>query len=423
MSIWVSLINDIFVSIFGIILSLSFCNALQPVKKHRIFWLAMIMFPLLQGIIYYFGDAQFLRKIYPLIIHVPLIVILYFLTRKPIWSVVSVLTAYLCCQLRHWTGLMAASLLSGGSIMENLIELVVTVPLLVLLLHFISPSVQELSDYPLKEQLHFCVIPAAYYIFDYMTQVYTDLLTSGSQVVVEFMPFVCCTAYLIFLLNHSAQERTQIRLQQIQNNLNLQLTQAVREINSLRKSQELASQYRHDLRHHLQYLSSCIASNQTEQAQSYISSICKEVEAQKVQFYCENEAANLILSAFAGRAAQAGIAINIHTSLSSHIHIPDNDLCVILSNALENALHACQSVTDRETSCSIDVQFYEKSGKLFLQVINPYKDDILFKNGIPVSKHPGHGIGVQSICAIVERYGGMYSFLTQNYKFILRLSL
>lgn len=423
MSIWVSLINDIFVSIFGIILSLSFCNALQPVKKHRIFWLAMIMLPLLQGIIYYFGDAQFLRKIYPLIIHVPLIVILYFLTRKPIWSVVSVLTAYLCCQLRHWTGLMAASLLSGGNIMENLIELVVTVPLLVLLLHFISPSVQELSDYPPKEQLHFCVIPAVYYIFDYMTQVYTDLLTSGSQVVVEFMPFVCCTAYLIFLLNHSAQEQTQIRLQQIQNNLNLQLTQAVREINSLRKSQELASQYRHDLRHHLQYLSSCIASNQTEQAQSYISSICKEVEAQKVQFYCENEAANLILSAFAGRAAQAGIAINIHTSLSSHIHIPDNDLCVILSNALENALHACQSVTDQETSCSIDVQFYEKSGKLFLQVINPYKDDILFKNGIPVSKRPGHGIGVQSICAIVERYGGMYSFLTQNYKFILRLSL
>lgn len=423
MSIWVSLINDIFVSIFGIILSLSFCNALQPVKKHRIFWLAMIMLPLLQGIIYYFGDAQFLRKIYPLIIHVPLIVILYFLTRKPIWSVVSVLTAYLCCQLRHWTGLMAASLLSGGNIMENLIELVVTVPLLVLLLHFISPSVQELSDYPPKEQLHFCVIPAVYYIFDYMTQVYTDLLTSGSQVVAEFMPFVCCTAYLIFLLNHSAQERTQIRLQQIQNNLNLQLTQAVREINSLRKSQELASQYRHDLRHHLQYLSSCIASNQTEQAQSYISSICKEVEAQKVQFYCENEAANLILSAFAGRAAQAGIAMNIHTSLSSHIHIPDNDLCVILSNALENALHACQSVTDRETSCSIDVQFYEKSGKLFLQVINPYKEDILFKNGIPVSKRPGHGIGVQSICAIVERYGGMYSFLTQNYKFILRLSL
>lgn len=423
MSIWVSLINDIFVSIFGIILSLSFCNALQPVKKHRLFWLAMAMLPLLQGIIYYFGDAQFLREIYPLIIHVPLIIILYFLTRKPIWSVISVLTAYLCCQLRHWTALLVASLLSSGQIMENLTALIITVPLLFILLHYISPSVQELSDYSPKEQLHFGIIPIVYYIFDYMTLVYTNLLTSGSPVVVEFMPFVCCATYLIFLLNHSAQERTRIRLQQIQNSLDLQLTQAVREINSLRKSQELASQYRHDLRHHLQYLSTCIENDQTEQAQSYISGICKEIEAQKVQFYCENEAANLIFSAFAGRAAQEDVVINIHTSLPSRIHIPDNDLCVILSNALENALHACQSITDRETSCSIDIQFYEKSGKLFLQIVNPCSEDIHFKNGIPVSNRPGHGIGVQSICAIVERYGGIYSFLTQNGKFILRLSL
>ena len=48
---------------------------------------------------------------------------------------------------------------------------------------------------------------------------------------------------------------------------------------------------------------------------------------------------------------------------------------------------------------------------------------ILFENGIPVSNEPGHGIGVQSICAIVERYGGMCTFLVQNHHFILRLSL
>lgn len=42
---------------------------------------------------------------------------------------------------------------------------------------------------------------------------------------------------------------------------------------------------------------------------------------------------------------------------------------------------------------------------------------------IMVSDEPGHGIGVQSICAIVQRHGGVCSFQVQNGQFILRLSL
>ena len=109
------------------------------------------------------------------------------------------------------------------------------------------------------------------------------------------------------MLYHSAREQTQIRLREAQKSLDIQLTQAVREINALRESQILASRYRHDMRHHLQYLSACIENGQEEQAQAYIAGICEEIEAQKVQRYCENEAANLILSAFVGRAEKEGI--------------------------------------------------------------------------------------------------------------------
>ena len=46
------------------------------------------------------------------------------------------------------------------------------------------------------------------------------------------------------------------------------------------------------MRHHLQYVSTCIENGEVEQAQAYITGICKEIEAQKVQIYCENEAVN-----------------------------------------------------------------------------------------------------------------------------------
>ncbi|MGN0168338.1 MAG: sensor histidine kinase [Acetatifactor sp.] len=423
MSFLISLLNDISVSLFGSILSASFCNAADTRKNRRIFLCSMALIPLLQSWVYFLWDPEFLRKIYPLVVHLPLLLVLYFLTGKLLWPFFSILSAYLCCELRRWIALLAVAMLSGGEVMQDMFELVITLPLLLILLRFATPVVRQLSGYPAKTQCQFGVIPALYYAFDYFTRVYTNLLFSGNPVVVEFMPFVCCVAYLVFLLYNSAKERTHSQLQQIQKGLDLQLNQAVREINALRESQALTRRYRHDMRHHLQYLSACIENGQKEQAQTYISGICEEIEAQKVQCYCENETANLILSSFAGRAEKDGIGMNVQGALPAFTMVSDNDLCVLLSNALENALHACQSLVVEGKACTIDVQLYERNSKLFLQVTNPCDKPVRFEKGIPVSDRKGHGIGAQSICAIVQRYGGIYTFLVENGKFILRLSL
>ena len=423
MSVWISLLNDVAVSLFGSILSASFCGALDTRRNRRIFWCCMTVIPLLQGWIYSIWDAEFLRQIYPLVIHLPLILVLYVLTKRLLWPTISVLTAYLCCQLRRWLALLTVALASGGPMMQDVVELTVTLPLLLLLLRFVAPAVRQLAHHPAKLQCQFGVIPALYYAFDYVTVVYTDLLTSGAPVAVEFMPFVCCGAYLVFLLYHSAEEQKRSQLQQTQNSLDIQLKQSIREISALRESQALARQYRHDLRHHLQYVSACIENGQQEQAQEYISGICREIEAQKVKRYCENEAANLILSAFAGRAKKDGIDMKVQGTLPSFIMVSDRDLCVLLSNALENALHACQPFAAAGTACAIDVQFYERESKFFLQVTNPCGENVRFENGIPISDRPDHGIGVQSICAIVRKYGGVCTFLVKDSRFILRLSI
>jgi len=423
MSPWLSLLNGGAVSIFGAVLAASYCGAVDTRKRRWIFTGSVALILLIQGVAFALWDEEFLRRIYPLTSHLPLLLLLMFLTKRVTWPLISILTAYLCCQVRRWVTLLLVFLFSGGTVLQEAVELILTLPLLLLLLRFVSPAVRQLAAYPPKLQWQFGAIPAVYYVFDYMTRVYTDLLVKGSPVVVEFMPFVCCAAYLVFLLYHSVEERIQSQLSQSQSNLRIQLNQSVREIHALRESQALARQYRHDMRHHLQYLAARLENGQTEQAQSYISDICREIEAQKVQRYCENEAANLILSAFAGRAKRDGVAMDVRGTLPEFLVIPDMDLCVLLSNALENALHACTPLAAAGKACTIDVQFYEQNGKLFLQVINPSEKPVRFRDGIPLSDEPGHGIGVQSICTIVERYGGVHSFQVRDGQFILRLSL
>lgn len=418
----VSLLNDLAVGVFGSVLSAWFCNALTTPRNRRVFWGFMAVLPLLQGWVYFCWGAAAMQRAYPLVVHLPLTVVLALLTHTLLWPAVSVLTAYLCCELRRWMALLIVALLAGGEPLQDALELAFTVPLLLLLLRFAAPAVRELAGCPARTQLQFGVIPALYYGFDYLTRVYTELLQNGDPAAVEFMPFVCCTAYLAFLLYHSAREQEQNRLQQAQKSLDIQLGQSVREIAALRESQTLTRQYRHDVHHLLQYLSACIENGQTEQAQAYISGICAQIEAQKVTRYCENEAANLILSSFAARAKKEGAVMQVAGALPAAIPLPDSDLCVLLSNALENALHACRPFAAAGEPCVVDVQFYERAGKLFLQVTNPC-GPVRFENGLPVSDRPGHGVGVQSICAIVQRYGGVYAFLVRDGRFILRLSL
>lgn len=419
------LLNDAAVSIFGGVLSASFCDCLRSRRNRLIFWCGLALMLIPQGLVYLIWSSELRLKLYPLIVHLPLTLLLYAFTGKLLWSTISVLSAYLFCQIRRWLALLTTAILLGGEIVQSLTELIVTLPLMLFLLRFASPAIRQLINCPIKTQCQFGLIPALYYGFDYLTRVYTDLLLSNSPVVLEFMPFTCCVAYLVFLLYNFTEEHKRQQLQQIQSNLDLQLSQAVREITQLRYSQAQTIRYRHDLRHHLQYLSACLENNQEERARSYISEICEEIEAQQVRRFCENEEANLILSSFAGRAEKEGIKIDVQGALPANITVTDRDLCVLLSNSLENALHACRLPAQAGEKCTVSVQFrfVAKTGKFFMQVTNPCQTKVLFQRGIPVSRQPGHGTGVQSICAIVDRYGGGYQFSIENGLFILRLFL
>lgn len=419
----IALANNIAVGLYGMILSAAFCDMTWTARRRWVFTGCMAVILALQGVVTWRFAAETTRCLYPLITHLPLAVTLGVMNRRALWPTIAVLTAYLCCQLRRWLALLLTALMSGGAEVQTAAELALTLPLLLGLLYFVAPAVRTIAGYKPAMQVRFGLIPAVGYLFDYLTRIYTDLLAQGTPAAVEFMPFVCCVAYLAFVLRSSAENETRLRLEQTQENLHLQVTQATREIASLRESERRASTYRHDLRHHMQYLAGCIENGRTEQAQAYIREVCAEIESQKVRVFCENETVNLILSAFAGRAEESGVPLRVRAEVPHFIPVAETDLCVLLSNALENALHACQRLRQAGQPCDIELVVYEKSGKFFLQVTNTCPPGVTFEKGLPVTREPGHGIGVRSICSIAERYNGMYSFSEKDGRFVLRVSL
>ena len=419
----IELLNGIAVGIYGMVLSVAFCNIIWTKGKYWILTGSMAGLLVLQGAMVIGVGADMVWKLYPVITHIPMVLIVYHFCKKRLWSVIAVLTAYLCCQLRRWISLLVLNVDASEFLTLDLVEIIITIPLLMLLIHFVAPSIRNISQHPVMVQVQFGLVSVLSYGFDYVTRVYTNMLSDGNPVIAEFMFFMCSVVYLMSMLHTSQQGRIRTELEQMQDYLNQQISQAVREIELMREAEQKGKIYRHDLRHHMQYLSECIENNRLEQAQNYIHGICKEIEASKVVSFCKNEAVNLTLSSFVRQAMEQGISIEIKAEIPRKITVFEGDLCVLFSNALENALHACQKRRAKGMSAAIEVVAFEKNEKLLLQIINTCEDDIVFKKGVPVSNEPGHGIGVQSICAIVERYQGVYHFSVREDRFTLQVSI
>ena len=147
------------------------------------------------------------------------------------------------CRGARWAALAVALFLPQHPLVQPVAELLFTLPLL-LFIRFLAPSMRQLSHSPASVQCQFGIVPLVSYLFDYITHVYTSLLSEANPAAVEFMFFVCCAAFLCSILRASRVERQRIQMEQLQTSLNLQVTQAMREIEALRLSQQRASTYR-----------------------------------------------------------------------------------------------------------------------------------------------------------------------------------
>lgn len=412
----------LFVSAFGVMLSVAYCNELSSRKNKIIVAIAFVVLLLENLFGYSLFGYDIWRKLYPFALHIPLVILLSCMTRKISWSVISVATGYLCCQFRHWLGLFVSFFFNGSDLVFVWTKLLITFPLMIFLIVYFAPVVRSYRRKSLALQWVFGGVPVFYYLFDYFFVVYTNLLYCGTPVVAEFMPFICCSLYLIFIFLISAEERRTKQMKKTADVLKMTVTQSLREIEVLRESQNLASQYRHDLRHHLQYIASCIENGELEMAKNYIDTISSEIEAQKVQMFCENESVNLILSTFAAACEKNKTQFNVSATLTSCLPISDTELCAILSNAIDNAINACNALPPYIEKI-IDIHAFEKNGHLFFQISNTCKSDVVFKGGLPVTFKANHGFGTKSICSIVERHGGIYNFSVKDNKFILQISV
>lgn len=358
-------------------------------------------------------------KLYPLLSHVPIAVfIVVYLKRSWLISLTSMFVSFLCCQPPRWIGTVTGDVFDSAS-MDHIGYIVTAFLMYYLLRRYVVNSARHLMKRSRKSCLLFGAMPAFFYLFDYTTTVYTDFMYSGARAAVQFLPFVTSAFYLVFVLYYYAETQKQANIQRERDMLDTQLRQAQTEFASLRQTQQITAAYRHDMRHHFALLQGLAAKEQIEEIKEYLRTVLSDMDAITPIRFCENETVNLILSSFAAKAKQSEILLTIDATLPDSLPFSDTELCSLLSNALENAMHACVKIADSNKR-HIRLRMYSRNNKLCIDIRNSYQSEPIFHKGLPVSNEQGHGIGTKSMVHIVEKHGGVYQFSVRDGWFIFQ---
>lgn len=404
-----SVINFGFVLFFGIILTFSFADI--GVKGNlKLFMLIFSAFGILQMLAYLILSEELLYKLYPVLVHLPLFFLLKFhFKRSTCIAGISVLSAYLFCTPRKWIGTLISYFWDYDMGVSYIVQIIITIPLMVLIIKYISPYVARLKYESNNILKLFISVPLIYYVVEYVFTVYTDLLYLGKAAIIEFMDAALVIVYFIFSIIYlkTLYKKKEIEIEQAI--FKVLADESRVQIAALQESQKSAAIYRHDLRHHLSYIYSCISNNNINSALEYISEVSDKIDNTKVQRFSENEPVNLILSFYAAKAAEKEINFDTHVSSKDFSSLGITDLCSLLSNALENAINACKNISDIKKRF-IKLRIYTKNNKLCIEIRNSYQTEPVFNQGLPVTNEQGHGFGTKSMAYIIEKHNGIYKF-------------
>ena len=221
----------------------------------------------------------------------------------------------------------------------------------------------------------------------------------------------------IFLLMANSLNRN-ARLQQENQFLSMQQQR----YQSLKSAIEEARQARHDMRHQMNQLSALAEAGDLDGLKAYLAKTVSRIPELDMSF-CENRAADSVVGYYCALAKREGISFCAKLDLPQTLPVDEIDLCLVLSNLLENAFEA--SLRTAPARRKIAITAYVHAARLVLiEAENAFDGEINENSGVfRSSKRKGNGIGIQSVRHIAEKSGGASTVTYQDGLFCAKVML
>lgn len=180
----------------------------------------------------------------------------------------------------------------------------------------------------------------------------------------------------------------------------------------------------HDMNNHISCLKNLADTNNWEEIKKYLYKISNTVSKLDFKIKTGNPICDAIINEKNNISITEGIDFQCEFLIPQKTSLESIDLCVLLSNALDNSIEACKKLNNSHKFISI--KSYVRGLYLIIEIINSSSEKISYNgNRIITSKADmlNHGIGLSNIEDVVKKYNGAFDIIEESNQVTLSLML
>ncbi|MCM1500468.1 MAG: GHKL domain-containing protein [Clostridium sp.] len=173
----------------------------------------------------------------------------------------------------------------------------------------------------------------------------------------------------------------------------------------------------HEYKNQIMCMESLLEKKNYSELEKFIKSISGNLSKERNYLSTNNVFVDAILNTKFREIEEKGIVLVFKINELSELSIQDEDIVIILSNLLNNAIEACEKCKGRKL---IKMKFIKEESEIIISVKNTYDHKIVYHEGeIQTSKSnlDEHGIGIKNIIDTIAKYDGSYVIQNDGYEF------
>lgn len=264
----------------------------------------------------------------------------------------------------------------------------------------------------------FTAVGGTYYLLIMFTSVPVDTPMPGPAGIARIL-----LVLLLMPLTYLTILRSLWRQMQV-NESTRQMELQRQEYSAICRKVEIGRIYRHDMRHHLVILEEMLQKGDMDSARQYVRQLSGKIASLSQDAWCANSAVNAVLTAYIAQAEESGCPVKASVRIPEELPCEEMDLCIMLANTLENAIHACRESVREDRHIALSLELTENQ-RLLLSISNDCPRPVeLDRDGMPLPpRKEGHGLGLQSVRSVADKYDGLLRCRWEEERFTLQAVL
>lgn len=177
----------------------------------------------------------------------------------------------------------------------------------------------------------------------------------------------------------------------------------------------------HDEKHLVSYLTECIRKNETENALKFLLDFQNDLTSKEDRWWTGIQELDFMLNIKLRRMRTADIDFSCDLVIRK-LPLPESDFIVVMGNLLDNAIEATEKCKEKERKINLVIKDINQI--FFMKLRNScVKKAVIEKNKFITDKteKQKHGLGLESVKYIIERYDGNISFSYDDKNFEVRI--